>query len=184
MHLLTSDLTWWIAWYNRDMSGHALVRVLWVGGIVLAFLLFGFFGMRYGVWGISEQPIAFDVVLQGSQSPIADQKNFVIVSLDEWRDLWLHVHGDQEAPLPAIDFSRYAVLALFQGERPSGGYELQVKSVTQQQGSVVVSVDDIAPGQGCEVPAGKSTSFVFIAIQKFTGSLATEMSRKIIDCTR
>lgn len=129
-------------------------------------------------------PVAYEVIADGAVSPVAEAKNFVIVSAEEWRDLWLYVHGDQVAPLPAIDFSRYVVLALFQGEKPSGGYSLHVSKARSVGGSLIVSVDDISPGQGCSVTESVTTPFTFVVTQKFTGSFATEVARKVIDCTR
>jgi hypothetical protein len=146
---------------------------------VVAYL---FFRESIGTWWYA-QDVAYEVVEVGTQSPFEDQKNFVIVNLEEWRDLWLYVHEDRAAPLPAIDFSRYVVLALFQGQRPSGGYALEVDAVRDVGGSLVVAVSDIEPGQGCTVTDDKTSPFTFIVTQKFSGSLATEVTRKVISCT-
>lgn len=159
-------------------------RWIWVlGGVIIAvFVLYLIFRESINTW-MSAEDVAYEVVEVGETSPILDQKNFVILSLEEWRDLWLHVHEDREAPLPAIDFSRYVVLALFQGERPSGGYALQVDAVRNIGGSLIVAVGDVEPGQGCTVTDGKTAPFTFVVTQKFSGSLATEVTRRVIDCT-
>lgn len=159
-------------------------RWVWIfGGVAIAFFaLYLIFREPINTW-FRAQDIAYEVVEIGTVSPITDQKNFVIVSLEEWRDLWLHVHEDRIAPMPAIDFSRYVVLALFQGERPSGGYALEVDSVRDIGGSLIVAVSDVEPGQGCTVANEKTAPFTFVVTQKFSGSLATEVTRKVIDCT-
>jgi hypothetical protein len=166
------------------MDARASYGRYWVtGGVVIVLLLILYLLFRDSVsaW-LYTRAVAYEVVESGSQSPVKENKNFVIVNLEEWQDLWQYVHPSERAPLPAIDFSRYVVLALFQGDKPSGGYSLDVTNVYDNSGSVVVEVRDVEPGQGCTVTQAKTAPFVFVVTQKFSGSLATEVSRSVVDC--
>ncbi len=188
-HLIKYLLMWycsqWIAWYNRRMGrswslGWWVLAICGILGIVVLFL---FMREVAGAW-LYSTAVAYEVIADGPVSPLREAKNFIIVSTEEWRDMWLYVHGSQVAPLPAVDFSRYVVLALFLGEKSSGGHSLDIVGMRSVGDSLIVSVDELSPGEGCSVFAGVTTPFTFVAVKKFTGSFATEVAQRVVQCTR
>jgi len=54
---------------------------------------------------------------------------------------------------PAVDFTKGMVVAVAAGQRPSGGYEIQVHRVAQQAGELTVEVLETVPGPNCMTSA-------------------------------
>jgi hypothetical protein len=51
--------------------------------------------------------------------------------------------------LPKVDFSQYIAMALFLGQKRTGGYGLQVRRIDSHPKSIVVHISLIGPGKGC-----------------------------------
>lgn len=73
---------------------------------------------------------------------------------DSWRALWA---GLSTQPPPAVDFKRDQVVAVFLGERPSGGYRVSIKEVLPTEAALVVRYAEMTPPPG-RTPAAGATS--------------------------
>ncbi len=71
--------------------------------------------------------------MEGSRSSISRPQEFVISDQAAWEALWKrHNSNIQPLPvLPQIDFATHQVLAIFAGERPSGGFRIQLLEVSK-----------------------------------------------------
>lgn len=83
-----------------------------------------------------------------------------------WNDFWA-AHTDNvfpPPPPPAVDFDKYAVIAVVSGTRPNGCYGMEIASVTSEKCGVVVRVREIVPcaGQGCTLALTNNYHFVKI----------------------
>lgn len=50
-----------------------------------------------------------------------------------------------DTEVPKVDFSKSRIVALFLGQRNSGGYEIKVKNVEEKEGKILVTVEEIKP---------------------------------------
>lgn len=94
--------------------------------------------------------ISFQTVAKGVRSGIRGSYQTVARSQSEWEDLWRkHVSNQTNPPpLPAIDFAKDIVAAVFLGERPTGGYQIDIVSSEQSDGVLTVSFDEKGPRPG------------------------------------
>ncbi|MBF2053670.1 MAG: protease complex subunit PrcB family protein [Candidatus Sericytochromatia bacterium] len=69
----------------------------------------------------------------------------VVQSAEAWATLWSAHNGSSEEQ-PEVDFSRQSVLAVFAGEKPTGGYSIRITGIQQQGRSLVVSYSEASPG--------------------------------------
>src|SRR5688572_15224775 len=79
-------------------------------------------------------PAPFSTIAQGTSSGFTQKAELVIMSADEWRTLWdqhQSIRSPAE-PLPQIDFASHVVIAIFAGNKPSSGYEVEVKDVSSR----------------------------------------------------
>ena len=83
---------------------------------------------------------------KGQHSLQTEQQFDVITGQAQFRHLWSQF--DAGAP-PALDFTRETAIAVFMGERPTGGYAIRVDSVTRSEGELLVEVVLQAPGPEC-----------------------------------
>ena len=93
----------------------------------------------------------WDVLATGSQAAGGDSMSFELAtSQNDLQNLWSRAYGTMTSPppLPAVDFSRSSVAAVFLGTRSSGGYSVDVRNVTVENGELYldVAVSEPAPG--------------------------------------
>ena len=97
----------------------------------------------------AEKEIPFTVVTTGhTVADYPNQEGIVITSMDEWEAMWekLHRFTTPRPELPDVDFAQHILLAVFAGEKRSGGYAIQVERVTQTDEIVMVYASEISPG--------------------------------------
>ncbi len=87
-------------------------------------------------------------VARGTQSPAAASSRQVIRDKAAWSRLWttqLRPEGSEAETPPAVDFSREMVLAVFQGQKSSGGYAVTILSAKEEKGALLVTVREQSP---------------------------------------
>ena len=111
------------------------------------------------------KPIAFQVYVPNENfSPDysgLDRKTLKTIKSDrEWRQLWREIEprmSRDEAmrtphPKPAIDFSRYMLVVVALGSKPSSGFSIALRSITEYPSHVDVSAVELHPeGADCIV---------------------------------
>lgn len=96
------------------------------------------------------QQVAFDVRAQGDHPATDVGPNAVGVRIIESADDFARAHRALVGgEAPAIDFDDAVVLALYMGRQPTGGYGIEVESVTRTESALVVDVVSVEPGPGC-----------------------------------
>src|SRR5262244_523922 len=75
--------------------------------------------------------VPFSTLAKGLASGVGQPTQIVVRSQNDWAELWSRHMRAQSAPppLPSVDFSRDMVVALFMGERPTGGYAIEVTRI-------------------------------------------------------
>lgn len=87
--------------------------------------------------------LQWELVASGQQAVGFERASFRLIRDEaELRTLWNQVHGAQlnPPPLPLFDFGRETVLAVLMGQRPTGGYGVEVRDVTLEGGDLFVDV--------------------------------------------
>lgn len=111
------------------------------------------------------QTLTYDSIEQGAvdmstlgkdaYAALEDRAERVIRDKETFTDFWTHLHADQTPPppLPEVDFSSEMVLAVVLGERPTGGYRVEIESITFNQNPDVIRafVTETQPGTDCVV---------------------------------
>jgi len=113
------------------------------------------------------QQLPWEVLAQGQQAVGFDQPHYALVS-DEAAliNLWNQAHGSQLTlpPVPNVDFGRETVLALFAGQKPSGGYGVDVRRVSVDNGELYVDLSVSRPAQGAVTTQALTSPWVMIRV--------------------
>lgn len=97
------------------------------------------------------QQVPWEIVAQGQHAVGFDKPGYVLVnSQDRLTNLWYQAHGTQlQVPsVPKLDFSRETVVAIFDGQKPTGGYGLDVRSVSVENGELYIDLVTTRPTEG------------------------------------
>jgi hypothetical protein len=97
---------------------------------------------------------AFSGGLEGTRT-ISDQKS--------WAETWKRL---SRKPLPSVDFKTHEIVAVFLGPRPTGGYEVQIRSIGDEGPALVVRWAERAPPPGQSPPEGKTSPFALRVVPR------------------
>jgi len=87
-------------------------------------------------------PVAFVTVEKGARSGIKDRQFIAIRNEKEWESLWAR-HKSTFSPMPkipSVDFDREMVVAVFSGEKRTGGYGIEIQEIEEnrEKGEIAV----------------------------------------------
>lgn len=105
------------------------------------------------------------VLGQGTSAKGLDQRvNYRITNVEQLTTLWQMVYANNGPALPIVDFSKYEVLAVFDGSHTSGGYGVQVKSIEDTGGNRTIHILHTSPGDSCTTTSAVSSPFVIVQV--------------------
>jgi hypothetical protein len=112
--------------------------------------------------------VAFETLARGEYGGITQQGERVISSDAEWKSLWQDVHSTM-IPVPQrpeVDFTRYTVLAVFQGEQRNGGHFIRITSISDKGNALAVDVRSTVPGAGCIITDALTQPYHIVMVDK------------------
>ncbi len=97
-------------------------------------------------YDIEDNPesLEFTSISKGQASSISEQRQLVIRDEQGFKDIWQEI--DDVRGLPEIDFENNMVIAVFMGERPTGGYGIEIKSIDEYPDRITVNIVETEPG--------------------------------------
>ena len=112
-------------------------------------------------------PVA--TVAQGAYSGISDASEVVVRSQVEWDALW-KAHAGLK-PVPAVDFSREFIAAVFLGTRPSGGFGVEILGTRREAAAAVIEYRERAPAASDIVTQALTSPFHIVKVRRFDGPI-------------
>lgn len=115
----------------------------------------------------------FTTIVSGDRCGVPHALFARIDGQERWEELW-RTHANRSIPrpaTPAVDFEREVVLALVLGQRPSAGYRLEVTSVREEGGTLVVEAREVEPLADALHAAVVSTPFHFVRVPRTEGGI-------------
>ncbi len=88
------------------------------------------------------QEIEFETLSMGYYSQVSQESSYVIKEEHELQQIWDSI--EENSP-PVIDFESNMVLAVFQGEQPTGGYEIEIERIVETADKLQVYIKEISP---------------------------------------
>jgi len=109
---------------------------------------------------------------KGTHSEVSAARQVTIRDREAWLSLW-RAHGSSR-PLPAVDFSREMVVAVFLGSRPTAGYAVEIVGYRQAGDAIVVQYRETAPAPDAITAQVIVSPYDVVAIPKRTGNVTFE----------
>ena len=122
--------------------------------------------------GVPPPTPALRTIEHGQISWVDSPRQTVARTPQEWAALWRSHAPDR--PLPAIDFSKDMVVAIFLGSRPSAGYSVEITGVKEVNGAVVVQYHETAPRADVVTAQVITDPFHIAVIPKRAGDVVFE----------
>ena len=89
------------------------------------------------------QEQAFAKIGEGQSRLLREPFERVVRSKEAWEELWKKLYpdsGTRKPLLPDVDFAKESVVAVAWGERPSAGWDLEIRAIRVEEGEAVVEV--------------------------------------------
>lgn len=115
----------------------------------------------------STSQVAVRTIAKGSRSGVREPSQIAIRSQSEWQKLWRQHTSTSTAPvpLPTVDFDKEIVIAVFLGEKPTGGYGVEISGAEVADGSVTIFVKETSPKPGAIVTQTINQPFHIVRIE-------------------
>lgn len=91
--------------------------------------------------------LEFETVEKGFFSGITEQKKLIIKTRDQWKNLW-NKHTSIRLPpseVPAIDFTKNMIIVVFMGQKPTGGFAIEITKIKKYKDEIVTSFAEGRP---------------------------------------
>lgn len=124
-----------------------------------------------------ENTVPFERLLQGYQSGIHATETTRIASPADWQAFWKRHSSWRVAPpeAPAIDFAAHSVLVVCLGDRPSGGFGVDVRWVAPAQDGLVVRAVERKPRKDVLVPQVVTQPYELLLVPRGSGKVELEL---------
>lgn len=126
--------------------------------------------------------VAFSVLAEGDQAGMDERKNYRIRTSEELSYFWTLSHGEHAPPVPTVDFEAHDVLVVFDGQKPSGGYDIGVTRIVDAAARREVTIRHVEPGSGCITASVITSPFEFVVVQRSEAPLSRTDFTEVTEC--
>ncbi len=125
-----------------------------------------------------------EMILSNTFCAIDTKREVTINSKDEYDNLMKDVYAnlDQVPKAPVVNFEKNTLVAVFIGARNSGGYMVNIDSVTEGSKNLTVYVTETKPGKSCVVTDAITKPFVIMKIPKTEKKAVYKYSEIVNEC--
>lgn len=126
-----------------------------------------------------------DTLVDESYSGVTEPRREVFRSDSAWGDFWETVHQTRSPrpEVPEIEFGRQMVIAVAMGQRPTGGYAIDIEAMYRDDGTLHVLVLETSPGPSCGTTQALTQPVLAVAVAAAEGKVAFHEDSAVTDCT-
>lgn len=128
---------------------------------------------------VEVQPLLHETV-----SGIHERRRQVLRSQEEWADFWEEAFAgrDPVPERPAVDFAERIVVVAAMGERPTGGFSVEVEEVRTTEDGLRVVVREVSPGPECIVTQAFTQPVTAVAVPDGQEEVSFEERESVREC--
>ncbi|HLL73663.1 MAG TPA: DUF885 family protein [Pyrinomonadaceae bacterium] len=109
--------------------------------------------------------VEFSVVASGAYSAYEGGRRVEIISNEEdWRQVWRAIGGGR--PAPEVNFTTRAVIVVYQGQKPTGGYGVSVEEIRRDGTVLAVRVNERRPASDSVTTQVITSPFVAVSVPR------------------
>jgi hypothetical protein len=113
--------------------------------------------------------VPFEVVARGQQAVGVTEPSYRLLRTPaELATAWNQMHGAalQAPPLPGADLARETILAVFLGQKPTGGYGAEVRGVTVEGGELFIDLVQTSPAPDAMVTQALTSPWLLVRVPR------------------
>lgn len=117
----------------------------------------------------------------GQYSRITTEQFLYIEDEEAYERLWQR-HAGGEVRRPKVDFERHAVIALFAGEKRTGGFAIETRYLEQRDDTLHLEVQLRAPGDNCATTQSFTQPWQLVKTPRGAERVKFEVDRRQVPC--
>ena len=129
----------------------------------------------HGAVSQKREVIAAPLNLEGQTSRIRKQRTGLARDAKSFATLWKEHAGTTDAP--AVDFKKYDVVAVFAGEKRTGGHGVRIDGVRRPGGTATVMATILAPGPNMMVTQMLTYPWAMQAVPKLPPTVTFQIRK-------
>lgn len=114
-----------------------------------------------GVEENASKQLLFEVLNESAYQGRENESSEIIKDNGNLKALYQSINIEN---VPIVDFTKQRVVALFLGQRNSGGYAIKVKNVTEKNGKIYIDVEKLGPKPGENVTMAMTNPYTIVKI--------------------
>jgi len=120
--------------------------------------------------------VSFEILVEDQMGGFVKEETRVIRSHKELLQVYGYVNRMRKPgfSIPKIDFSKASVVAIFMGEKTTGGFSVTVESVMNKEGKVIVEVIETQPKSNDMATMAFTQPFCFVKINSIDKEIVFE----------
>jgi protease stability complex PrcB-like protein len=133
-----------------------------------------------------ERKAEFETIAKSFASGHPDKTSYVITTREEWERLWDAALSNTypRPPAPEMDFTQHSIIAVFQGNQPSSGYDISITKIVRSGKKLKIHVKEVSPDLPCKVLLVITQPFQIIQTERIddAGKVKFKVTPKVTRC--
>jgi len=150
-------------------------------GYFILFLLFSncFIFKKHG-----ERELKFETFKKGFYSGIREKGEFIIKNKEDFLKLWKNLSANFIPPPepPEINFEKFMLIAVFMGNKSTGGFNIQIERIIEKNEEISVYVKEESPGKNCIVTMAFTQPYHIVKLEKKNKKIKFYYKNTIKEC--
>ena len=124
-------------------------------------------------------------LFESSVTGVMERRRTVIRSSEDWTAAWRELTATivPRDPAPELDFGVTSVVLVAMGSRPTGGYGIEITSVTAGDDTLYVTVRETSPGPECIVTQATTSAALAVLVPRVRPEVSFIEETATTDCS-
>jgi hypothetical protein len=137
----------------------------------------------------TEPPVNSETVIlaqaEGLQNPTLERKTVSIFRRKDLEALWSTIYGSEDAapPIPVVDFTKNAVIAVLAGKQPAGSYKVTYTGIENTEEFTNVQFDETVPAIDCRTTDSMTSPFIIVQVPNSGKTFKTIFNTQQAECS-
>jgi len=125
--------------------------------------------------------LSFRTIEKDTYNLLTLRSQRLVTSQTEWASLWARMQ--QTDGLPSnVDFNENMVIAVFQGQKPTSGYEIEITKIIERDNEIEVRVKETSPGPNCAADTVITSPHHIVELKKSNKTVKFIFEQEIVYC--
>jgi hypothetical protein len=128
--------------------------------------------------------LPFELLVDGDSASDYPQRQETITTQADWTRYWRSVHASLASlpPILPVDFTKDNVIAISEGRKMTGGYNLKITGIMAATTGTTVSVTETVPTTTCAVTQATTNRYLIVRTSKLAEPVSFRISTDYRQC--